>query len=783
MEHLMDLGAIGPDARLRFGSKAANLGRLITAGLPVPKGFCIDETIGADNPMIAAAYQRLGGGRVAVRSSAVDEDTPNSAAAGLYATQLGVREENELAAAIDAVRRSANTNYFRAYQPGGPPPQVAVVVQRLVDADIAGVVFTRDPADDTGKHLAVAAAWGLGTTVVDGGIADRFRIERATGQVAEQSIAHKLTRQTVAGVEAVPAVTADAPSLTCPQILDLTKLAIAAEQVFGEPLDIEWAFADGSFWLLQARPITTFGSLDLTRLREREISRLRALADSRSTVWTRYQLAESAPHPTPMTWAVLRSMLSVRDGYGRMLRALGFDPDLGVDEKGFVQLIAGQPYLNLNLEARLDHRDIPYSVNIDRLKRDPALALLPQRDLFPGRTPLRFWLRLPVTMWRLWRQARRLRRLRDTYANLLTKHVFPAFAEEVARARQIELAKQTTPDLLVLFEEWRRRTLVEFAESALQPAVFAGLALQEVIAGADGQERERRLAHLQEVLAAAPRSTETDQPAALRALLQGSLDLSAFLERFGHRGPEELELAQPRWRDVPPEVDGVKPQCARRTSVDMNAEPPAIRHYCEAVALRETSRHFFMRGYSFLRDVLLVLDRRFELAGGIFFLRPEELSVLAGGTAVRDRIRVRRREHMLLRSLAAPTVLFGDDLEAIGRPAQPSAAAQWSGRPISPGFGEGPALVASSPDAVSTEGRPGFVLVCPYVDAAWLPSLVRASAVILETGTDLSHGAILLREFGIPAVAGLPGITSAVTAGERLRVDARNGEVARLGRD
>ena len=111
-----------------------------------------------------------------------------------------------------------------------------------------------------------------------------------------------------------------------------------------------------------------------------------------------------------------------------------------------------------------------------------------------------------------------------------------------------------------------------------------------------------------------------------------------------------------------------------------------------------------------------------------------------------------------------------------------SDVADWSGQPISPGEGEGRAVVATSPADVSTPVRPGYVLVCPYVDAAWLPVLVHATAVVLETGSDLSHGAILLRELGIPAVAGLPEIVTAVAAGTRLQVDGRRGTVARVDR-
>ena len=445
-----------------------------------------------------------------------------------------------------------------------------------------------------------------------------------------------------------------------------------------------------------------------------------------------------------------------------------------------MQLIAGQPYLNLNLEARLDHRDIPYSVNFDHLKRNPALALLPQRDLRASRLPLRFWCACQSLLGDSARQLA-LPRLQTAYAQDVTEHIYPDFAAGVRRARRLVLADQSVESILALLDEWRRRTLIELAETALQPAVFASLALREWLAGADEQDREKRLEHLVEADAAAPRPVESDHPAAMSALIHGTLQLPAFLANFGHRGPEELELAQPRWHDIPPCIEYVHlPRDRPSVGADPATEPSAVRSYCRAVELREMGRHYFMMGYSFLRELLLELDRRFQLAGGIFFLRPHELPELLAGAEVGHRIRGRRREYNLCRSLNVPAVLFSDDLQAIGRPAEHVETPGWKGQTISPGRGEGPAVVAVSPASLPLPISRGIVLISTHVDAAWLNVLVNAAAVVLETGSDLSHGAILLRELGIPAVAGIPGVVAAITTGDRIRVDGQHGEVTRI---
>jgi pyruvate,water dikinase len=125
-------------------------------------------------------------------------------------------------------------------------------------------------------------------------------------------------------------------------------------------------------------------------------------------------------------------------------------------------------------------------------------------------------------------------------------------------------------------------------------------------------------------------------------------------------------------------------------------------------------------------------------------------------------------------------VLFSDDLEAVGRPEPPPAGATLlSGTPLSAGVAEAPALVLTEPGAVPPGGP--FVLVCPSTDPAWVPLFAAARAVVLETGGVLSHGAIVAREFGLPAVAGLPGVTRQVRTGQRLRVDGGRGTVAVVG--
>jgi pyruvate,water dikinase len=200
------------------------------------------------------------------------------------------------------------------------------------------------------------------------------------------------------------------------------------------------------------------------------------------------------------------------------------------------------------------------------------------------------------------------------------------------------------------------------------------------------------------------------------------------------------------------------------------------------VGLRETAKNDLMRGHALLRRLLLEIDRRYRLQGGVFFLTPEELPELIAGKDLSERIATRRKRRAVALSLPVPPVLFSDDLEAIGRPPSTDAAAGAAlmrGTPLSAGVAEGPALVLDEP----LDGEPpleGYILVCPSTDPAWVPLFVHARGLVMEAGGVLSHGAIVAREFGLPAVAGLPGIVQQLRTGQRLRIDGGQGTVTSL---
>ena len=263
---------VDADDPARVGGKAAQLGTALRGGLPVPDGIAldvehVDRIASGDAGAIARcadALAALGAAAVAVRSSAVGEDGAGASFAGQHLTRLGVRGIDALVDAVAAVRASARAPSALAYRARlglDPTPRIAVVVQAMIDAECAGVMFTVDP--QTGEDVRVVeAAWGLGEAIVSGIVdPDRFRLHRG-GEIVERAIADKeVAVRMSAGGEAsehpVPDALRGVACLDDVRLRALDALATRCDAVFGAaPHDIEFAWQADRLYLLQRRPVT-----------------------------------------------------------------------------------------------------------------------------------------------------------------------------------------------------------------------------------------------------------------------------------------------------------------------------------------------------------------------------------------------------------------------------------------------------------------------------------------------------------------------------------------------
>lgn len=804
----------------RVGGKGLGLGLTAAAGLPVPPGFVVttgvyrrlvERGIRSDPDLrdtLLAAYGELGGGTVAVRSSATAEDAADTSFAGQQETILGVAGIDALIDAIERCWRSLFTNRAVAYRArqgvDAAGLAMAVVVQQLVSATSAGVLFTRDPMDPDGRTMLAEASWGLGEAVVSGRVQpDRFRIDRATGVVVEKHLGLKSVRITAAGEEHVPAGEQQVFCLDDGVLPQLAELGRRVEEFYRDPRDIEWARAEDRFFLLQARPITAAGAAEREQVRQHVIADLKTKIEPKGAIWVRYNLSEVLPEPTPMTWSVVRRLLAADGGFGAMNRDLGARPDPALGSLSAFDLVAARPMMNLARSPRMQFARPPFEYPLGLYRTDPRQALDPKPVLNPlaGRGCLLGALALPGTILKLTRLMTTTRNRAATFAERFSTEIVPPFVAGAQQAMAQDWTKLDPPALVQVFHTWVERTLVAFARDSLKPTVFADLSwrgLLETLSPKLGEERAR--AAVGELALGARPPDGANLAEAIRDCAGETMSREEFLTRFGHRGSNEMELAQPRWSEAPEELTRLltsgnrHPESARNeldgreriadeakltgpSRDQFQAQVERLRTY---LGLREAGKHYLLLGYAVIRRALVELDRRFGLNGGIFFLTPANLNDLVAGKDLSGPIAAARKRRQTELALEVPAVLFGDDLEAIGRPLpEPAGGDRLEGVPLSAGVCEGPALVLTEPTAVPP-GEGGYILVCPTTDPAWVPLFTRARGLVMETGGVLSHGAIVAREFGLPAVAGLPGATQRLRTGQTVRVDGGKGTVTIL---
>ena len=834
----------------RVGGKALNLGKLTRAGFSVPNGFCVTtdayrltvqrlsernensvKNIRLSPELIAeihTAREKLQTPTVAVRSSATAEDLAEASFAGQQDTFLNVTPD-ELSDALKACWASLWSERAISYRQTQKIPDeglaMAVVIQEMCEADVSGVLFTVAPFNENASMIE--SNWGLGESVVSGAITpDSFHVSRETSEILERNVATKCEIVTAAGISAVPSDRQDVPSLTDAQLKELTQLGMQVETHYGQPMDIEWALTGEEFVLLQSRYITTpshpitspeqtysIPDMDkeaVEKVRQAEIQTLETRAEVDGTVWCHHNLAEVLPAPLPMTWEIMKQFMSGAGGLGNAYRDLGFYPSERVNTEGILDLICGRIYVNLNREAELHFDGFPFAHDFNALKQNPQAAMYAQAQTDITRSNAAFWLKLPLHILRMSRAEIRLRQCRSNFAQLLTEAVFPTFHAQVEAERDVSYASLTNAELVMKFEEWRAKTLDDFAPKALTATLLAGFSLQRLEAALQKCLNETEVkTFASRLMSGISGNLTVETNAKLWEVATGNLPLIDFLKDYGHRAVDEFELAQPRWREDTSYLeqivasfqqkiaessvsqnDSAKQQIEQRESAEKELtahlenktglrkqvaqELDFTRRY---MPFRETAKFYLMLGYEQIRRALLELDRRYQLDGGVFYLVPDELGRLIAGEVFSDVIAARKMKREFMLQIEVPDVIFSDALGQIGTSTPLKAVDTLTGVGVSAGVATGEARVLLTPSAVCPSDR-DYILVCPSTDPAWTPLFLHAAGLVMERGGVLSHGAVVAREYGVPAVANIPNATRRIANGQMLRVDGNRGTLS-----
>ncbi|MEH0932133.1 rifamycin-inactivating phosphotransferase [Micromonospora sp. CPCC 205558] len=802
-DRLDRLSRLSPDDREAIGTLSAEIRRSIEeTAIPADLAAAITGALACFGEQ--AAY--------AVRSSATAEDTPTASFAGQQDTYLNVVGSQAILRHVSQCWASLFTERAVSYRLRNSidhrTAQMAVVVQQMVFPDASGILFTADPVTGNRKVATVDASFGLGEALVSGLVnPDVFTVrdgEVVTGEVAAKQRAVAALPGGGTREVAIDAQRQDQPALTHAQVIRLVRLGRRIEAHFGRPQDIEWCLVDDDFHIVQSRPITTLFPIP-------------AAADQENHVYLsvgHQQMMTDAMRPLGLSMWTLTAIASMREAGGRLF----------VDATRLLAAPASRASF-LEMAGRTDP-----------LTKDALESLLDGRDFIPtlpngggpgtpttGGAPAPIENDPAIVTELIARSEASIAALRRDIATVTGPALFDfllAAFQEHKRAVSDPLSMQAimagmeaTWWLNDRLHEWLgERNAADTLTLSAPGNITAemGLALldvadvirpyPEVVAFLEGVEDDGFL----DGLPALPGGTEA------RAAIEG------YLDRYGMRCVGEIDITRPRWSErpstlVPVILDNVRlfePGAARRRFAQgrqqaqhkaqevlsrLRALPDGQRKAEETermidrvrtfVGYREYPKYGIISRYFVYKHALLAEAERLVRAGvlaetdDVFYLTFEEFHEVARSHQVdHELIRQRRDAFRWHQALTPPRVLTSDGEAITGayrRDDVPAGALV--GVPVSAGTVDGRARVIL--DIAQADLEAGDILVTAHTDPSWTPLFVGIAGLVTEVGGAMTHGAVIAREYGLPAVVSVLDATRLIQDGQRIRVHGSDGYV------
>ena len=689
-------------------------------------------------------------------------------------------------------------------------PHIAVIVQEQVASDVSGVAFSLNPLNNCYDEAVINSNFGLGETVVGGVVTpDTYVVEKTRGEIIEKKVAaksHAMWLQADGGTEETALEHSEAPTLSDAQAIAVADLATRAEAHYGRPMDIEWAMRGDELFLLQSRPITAFLPLPeeiVTRPGEEKYLYLDLIVLSQG----------------------FSDGLSVLGGqfWGHMLEAVKPETMIDRGRDGTILNVHGRQYLHLsNLMKALGPNIIPRLVQTyDTPTRKIFSTIDPKADYLPAKKPAA----LRSMIWRLFGRIGRVLRygsrgLRNPQKAVENYERLAAAA--IAECR--ELCAEGRP-----FDELTSECLARFQGllaammEVMFPPMLARWRLRRLFKNEDVEDLlvalemdllgnpTSEMGHMLYELASLDEIRDTANGEEFRRLIESegySTEVMeayrAYINKFGCRGIKEIDMATPRcYEDLPrffdqleaidTENDTIKTASERRAEAHGKllelAEKLGKRKKFERLAgqhrmagFREAPKYFYIVTVDLLRRRALELGTRFVEQGRLHDLnqvfdltieqitRAESDQDLALLPLVESNLAGRRKlEHVK----SWPRVI--DSRGRIFRVPLHDSEDGLVGDAIAPGVVRGPAKVLHAP--YEKPLAQGEILVTRASDPGWTPIFINAAGVVLEVGGALQHGAVIAREYGLPCVSGLDGVTETIHDGQMIEVDGSSGVV------
>ena len=821
-------GAVGIET---VGGKAISLFALTRRGFRVPRFIVISadayrsSVSGKVSPQLRAqlrvALASIDGldQEYAVRSSGLAEDSADFSYAGVFETVLGVRGEDAIVSAVEhcwASHRGSIAEAYRAQRGVVEDSSMAVVVQRLVRAEWAGVSFSADPLTQALSVCVINSSQGLGEDLMSGRVnPEEIRIESATGRILD----HR-----------VPAGTTPLPGKFRDEVLRQTR---AAAEAFGFPQDLEWAIEGDELFQLQSRPITTLTAVFHNRALEPWEGQ--GSPDAADRVWTRAYADEVwAPPLTPLFYDVQNLTTVTR-------QQIANGGDLAPIPVDIFKYFRAAAYMDVAVLERL-------YATLPPVARRPSLFMLLSPEMRPKLSAAPWNWR--GTLRRLWQFEVRDGRTMGLSRNYrFLQRAWPEFLREARRLADVDLCTLDTAQLdgflrnvwslaltvapqcevaVLYYSHDVRLLLTGLLERWLGDG--AEKLYAEVSSGLENSETVRETEAIWEIARAireaGPRvrafaeagSWEMFQAEAGNPAVDSIVQLfSAFLREHRHRGANYKDMIYPRWGDDPnllwAHVKAFLTSEAQRPS-EVNSRSGQRRRRAQAAAtaavrgqwlglkgyilkrllrfneiyssLRDNHRFYYDYIWWLVRRVYLEKGRRLAVAGllatgqDVAFLGRKEIDALNTGALppvlAATRIAIRRREWEETRLKPPPRFLRRGYLPDDETTGQPPSSRRLTGLAASPGQVRGRARVVLDVAGLSAVAD-GEILVTRQTDPGWTPAFARLAGLVLETGGVLAHGASLCREYGLPCVTAVDGATALIRDGDAISVNGNEGAV------
>ncbi len=784
---------------------------------------------------IELQYKDLHTKFVAVRSSATAEDLPGHSFAGQYDTFLGVADPKECIEAVKKCWVSLWTQRAFDYRQNNDfdhtAVNMAVIVQALIAADVSGVLFTADPRYGPCGNIVIESCFGLGQALVSGQVSpDRFVVHRKKlwllfHAISEKKIECVLDRNGSVKEQQISSEKSTTPSLDKKQIKKLAKLAQKIEAGFGSPQDVEWAVSKSKIYLLQSRPITAFPPE-------------RSWEDRQ--IWSNSPAKEVMPDVvTPSSLSILLETIG-EEMFEPVFRMLccdrGDHPFYGViaGRIYFNANIWGAVFRYLPGGRRADLM-LMAGGHKDMQEMAVRLRIAPDEDLPDIRfSLLRFILKMPLIFIGLllntpkkgrriiaWVSAKNRKWSDLNLSNLYSEQIVTSCKQLRMDLRQfinhfLYLLSMLAafPLLHIVCAKWLDDD-GSIANSLLAGAgdmddALAGLDLWRLAVAADVDPEVKNLilsdARWFEI------EPELSQLDSAREFLKTWND---FMKRHGHHCRAELELYNPRWAETPDYILRlVRNYIAQigktdpvQNAADLAQQRRQLEQQCRKKLRNPIKRMIFnyllhrsQQGSVFrenvksqviklgvsLRKMLLELGEKLADKGvlknqdDIFFLRLEELEPVACDKYdfdIHQVIKDRRAEYDRNSLISPPDVIFGKfDPDKYVPESIDTDVETLTGVPVSSGVTTGKARVILRADD-DQQVLAGEILVAPFTDPGWTPYFVTAAAIVMDQGGILSHGSIVAREYGIPAVVNVGFATQIIKTGQTIEVDGNRGTI------